>query len=98
MKNVLKFFSLSLLVACFALFTASAFAQSSTTGSIEGQVTDTTGAAVPGVTIRVTSPNLISAQTATSDENGRYHIGNLPPGRYSVALEAQKGFAKYDKT
>jgi outer membrane receptor protein involved in Fe transport len=82
----------------FALFAGSVFAQTSTTGSIEGSVTDTTGAAVPGITVKVTSPNLISAQTATTDDNGRYRILNLPPGRYAISVEAEKGFAKFDKS
>jgi len=98
MKNVLKFFGLSALLMCFALFTGSVFAQSATTGSIEGMVSDPTGAAVPGASIRVTSPNLISAQTATSDDNGRFKIANLPPGRYAVTIESTKGFAKFEKT
>src|SRR5215207_5686097 len=97
MKNVFKFFALSALLMCFALFAGSAFAQTSTTGSIEGSVTDTTGAAVPGITVRVTSPNLISAQTAVTDDNGRYRILNLPPGRYVVSVEAEKGFAKFER-
>jgi len=83
---------------CFAFATSSVFAQSATTGSIEGMVTDTSGAAVPGVTVRVTSPNLISAQTATTDDNGRYRILALPPGKYAVVVEAAKGFAKFEKT
>jgi outer membrane receptor protein involved in Fe transport len=96
MKNVLKFIGLSTLLMCFAL--TSAFAQSSTTGSIEGSVTDTSGAAVPGATVKVTSPNLISPQSATSDDNGRFKIANLPPGRYAVTVEAAgKGFAKFEK-
>jgi outer membrane receptor protein involved in Fe transport len=98
MKNVLKFFSLSLLVASFALFAGSIFAQSATTGSIEGTVTDTSGAAVPGANIKVTSRNLISPQTATADDNGRYKIANLPPGKYSVTVESTKGFAKFEKS
>jgi outer membrane receptor protein involved in Fe transport len=97
MKNVFKFFALSALLTCFALFAGSVFAQTSTTGSIEGTVTDTTGAAVPGVTVRVTSPNLISAQTATTDDSGRYRVLNLPPGRYAVVVEADKGFAKFER-
>ena len=90
MNNVLKFLGLSALLMCFALFTGSAFAQTSTTGSIEGIVTDSTGAAVPGVTVRVTSPNLISPQSATTDDNGHYKVLNLPPGRYSVLVESAK--------
>jgi hypothetical protein len=37
MKNVFKFFALSALLMCFALFAGSVFAQTSTTGSIEGR-------------------------------------------------------------
>src|SRR3954451_18451060 len=82
----------------FALFAGSVFAQTSTTGSIEGSVSDTTGASVPGISVRVTSPNLISAQTATTDDSGRFKILNLPPGRYAVSVEATKGFAKFEKS
>src|ERR1041384_377128 len=98
MKNVFKFFALAALLTCFALFAGSVFAQTSTTGSIEGSVTDSTGAAVPGIAERVTSPNLISAQTATTDEGGRYKILNLPPGKYAVTVEAEKGFAKFERS
>src|SRR6266478_867729 len=97
MKNVLKFLGLSVLLACFAVFAGSVFAQSATTGSIEGTVTDTSGAAVPGVTVKVTSPNLISAQSVNTADSGRYHNSNLPPGRYSVVVESVKGFSKFEK-
>ena len=98
MKNVVKFFGLSALLMCFALFTGSVFAQSATTGSVEGVVTDANGAAVPGITVKAKSPNSISAQTATTDEGGRFKILNLPPGKYSVEIEAEKGFSKFEKT
>jgi outer membrane receptor protein involved in Fe transport len=97
MKNVFKFFGLSALLMSFALFAGSALAQTSTTGSIEGTVTDSAGASVPGIAVRITSPNLISAQTATTDSSGRYKVLNLPPGRYAVVVEADKGFAKFEK-
>jgi outer membrane receptor protein involved in Fe transport len=98
MKNVFKFFGLSALLMCFALFAGSALAQTSTTGSIEGTITDSNGAAVPGVTVKVTSPNLISSQTATTDTSGRFKVLNLPPGKYAVTIEADKGFAKAERT
>lgn len=98
MKNVFKFIALSALLMSFALFAGSVFAQTSTTGSIEGTVTDTTGASVPGVAVKVTSPNLISAQTATTDQGGRFKILNLPPGKYAVSVEADKGFAKFERS
>ena len=98
MKNVFKFIALSALLMSFALFAGSAFAQTSTTGSIEGTVTDTTGAAVPGIAVKVSSTNLISAQTAITDDSGRFRILGLPPGKYMVAVEAEKGFAKFERS
>jgi outer membrane receptor protein involved in Fe transport len=98
MKNVFKFIALSALLMSFALFAGSAFAQTSTTGSIEGSVTDTTGAAVPGIAVKVSSTNLISAQTAITDDSGRFRILGLPPGKYAVLVEAEKGFAKFERS
>ncbi|HVF49363.1 MAG TPA: TonB-dependent receptor [Pyrinomonadaceae bacterium] len=88
----------AMMVLCFALFTMSAMAQTSTTGSIEGTVTDVNGAAVPGVTVSVTSPNLIRPQSATTNDEGIYRIPNLPPGRYIVVVEAASGFGRYEQT
>jgi len=79
-----------------ALFTTSAFAQTSTTGSIEGIVTDPNGAAVKGATVTVTGATLISPQTATTGDEGRYRVLNLPPGdTYKVTVDAG-GFAKFE--
>ena len=59
--------------------------------SIIGQVTDDTGAVLPGVTIVATSPSLQVPQvTVVTDERGEYRLTPLPLGNYSVeyALEA----------
>ena len=95
----MRIFTMSFLALCLALFTfGSAMAQSETTGSIEGTVVDTNGNPVPGVTITVTSPNLIIPQSATSNDSGQYHISNLPPGRYKVDVAAAKGFGAFERT
>ena len=94
MKNVLRLF----LLLSFALLSTTAFAQSSTTGSIEGRVVDANGAAVPGVAVSVKSPNLISPQSTTTDEQGNYRVLNLPPGKYTVVVEAAQGFGKFEQT
>src|SRR5882762_9931690 len=94
MKNVLRL----IMVLSFALLSTAAFAQTSTTGSIEGKVVDVNGAAVPGVGVSVKSPNLISPQSTTTDDQGNYRVLNLPPGKYTVTVEAAKGFAKSDQT
>jgi uncharacterized membrane protein YgcG len=66
---------------------------SSATGTLRGQVTDPSGAVVANATVAV----LISGgqtHTATSNRNGAYEIGNLPPGKYTVTANAQ-GFAVF---
>ena len=94
---MMKKFFMFVVALSLALVATSAFAQTSTTGSIEGVVTDPAGAAVKGATITATSPTLISAQTATTDDNGHYQISNLPPGMYKISIEAG-GFAKFQSS
>jgi outer membrane receptor protein involved in Fe transport len=96
--TALRMMTPALLALCLALFASNALAQTITTGSIEGTVIDQNGAAVPGVTVNVTSPNLIQPQSAISNDEGSYHILNLPPGRYTVTVEAANGFAMFEAT
>src|SRR5215475_10414776 len=84
MKKIFMF----VMAMALALFATGAMAQTSTTGSIEGLVTDPNGAAVRGATVTVTSPNLIRTQTTATDDSGRYQLLNLPPGAYKVTFEA----------
>jgi outer membrane receptor protein involved in Fe transport len=64
-----------------------AAAQSSTTGAIQGTVTDArTGEKLVGVTVLVSSTSLQGEQTAFTDENGSYKIAPLPPGQYVVSF------------
>src|SRR5688572_26746525 len=96
MKTVLKFLSLSALLTCFALFAGSAFGQTMTTGSIEGVITDSTGAAVPGVTVTATRQGGRTS-SATSNDEGIFRIVNIEPGIYTVTVEAAKGFAAFEQ-
>src|SRR5262249_27387514 len=96
MKNLARIMPATLAL-CLALLATSVSAQTATTGTIEGTVTDPNGAIVPGATVRVTSPNLMRAQTATSDGQGRYRVANLPPGKYTVTVEATGGFGKFEQ-
>src|SRR5436309_3518274 len=62
-------------------------AQSPTAGSIAGTVRDTTGAALPGVTIEASSPALIErTRRSVTDAQGNYKIVDLLPGVYSVTF------------
>src|SRR4029453_1565578 len=72
-----------LLVAVVTLLPSSAFAQA----SIAGSTRDSSGAALPGVTVEASSPALIEkVRTTVSDASGLYRIVNLPPGTYSVTF------------
>jgi outer membrane receptor protein involved in Fe transport len=67
-----------------------------TTGSITGVVKDSTGAALPGVTVSVSGPNIVGTQTAVTNESGLYRFISLPPGEYqlSFALTGFKGLTR----
>ena len=55
--------------------------------TIAGTVRDSSGAALPGVTVETSSPALIEkVRTATTDGSGLYRIVNLPPGTYTVSF------------
>ena len=62
-------------------------AASAQTSGIAGEVKDTSGAVLPGVTVEVSSPALIEqTRSATTDGAGRYSITNLRTGTYSVTF------------
>lgn len=57
------------------------------TGNITGRAIDTSGGALPGVTVSISSPNLIGgSRTAVTDEQGIYRFTLLPGGVYTVAF------------
>ena len=64
-----------------------AFAQQQT-GSISGRAEDQSGGALPGVTVSITSDNLIGGpRTAVTDAQGVYRFTLLPGGQYTVSFE-----------
>jgi hypothetical protein len=65
-----------------------------TTGSIVGTVSDPSGGAVAGARVAVANEGTgIVAITLVTDSSGNYVATTLPPGRYSVTVEAT-GFKK----
>ena len=55
----------------------------SSTGTIQGRVTDPQGAVLAGVTVTATSPSAMGAQTTRTTEAGTYRFPALPPGTYA---------------
>jgi len=71
-----------LLVLC--LLTIPALAQ---TATLRGQVTDESGAIVPGAKITLSGPGRLS-KTSTSGNDGSYSFADLPSGSYIVRASA----------
>ena len=64
------------------------------TGTISGQVTDQSGASIVNANVSATDVERRYIHTALTDSNGRYVFYSVPPGQYTVTVEA-KGFKKY---
>jgi outer membrane receptor protein involved in Fe transport len=62
-------------------------------GTVSGELTDTSGAIVPGANVVLTDQAKGFTFSTTSDSNGRYFFASVPPGEYSVSAE-MKGFGK----
>jgi len=60
-------------------------------GSIQGTITDSTGAAIPGASVRVLSPGTGLNRTVTTNDLGGYVASELPLGTYSITV-AKDGF------
>ena len=81
------------LITITLLFIVSLASQAQTiTGSINGTVTDPTGAIVPGTKVAVTSVDTNQTTTTTTNAAGVYNVRFLQVGHYKVAIEAS-GFS-----
>src|SRR5216683_5328820 len=67
-----------------------------TNGSIQGTVTDPSGATVGGASVTGRNLDTGLTQRTTATDAGIYSLPNLPPGRYSVVVEAP-GLKKYSQ-
>jgi hypothetical protein len=63
--------------------------QGETTSAIVGQVSDTSGAAVPGATVKVMNKETGLRRSASTDDSGRFNFLQLKPGACTVNVEAQ---------
>lgn len=68
-----------------------------TNGSLTGQITDPTGAAIVGANVTLTNTGTSESQIEKTDTTGAYLFKLVPPGNYSLSIAAQ-GFAAYNQT
>jgi len=62
-------------------------AQGETTSAIVGQVSDASGATVPGANVTVTNKDTGLKRNARTDSEGRFNFPQLKPGIYSIKVE-----------
>ena len=92
MKTGKLLIELAVILGVLAITSAAALAQE-TRGSILGQVTDPSSAAIPGAKVTVTNEETNTSVGAQSNTEGNYIVPFLSPGRYTVTIEAN-GFKK----
>jgi hypothetical protein len=80
-------FSLSILLL-FSLASATALAQSSGTGTLNGTITDVSGAVVPGVQIIARQLATGTARNTVSNSSGFYSLPALRAGEYQIEAAA----------
>jgi hypothetical protein len=82
----------------FALLVfAAALAGQTQTATVRGTVTDHSGAMIPGAQVTLTNTEQNRSWTASTNAEGAYIFVQIPPGKYTLAVEA-KGFKKYEHT
>jgi hypothetical protein len=79
---------------CLAAGTA---AQSTSSSTVAGLVTDPQGLAVPDAQVKLADTATGSVWSGLSNEAGRYVFVNVPPGTYHVTF-SKTGFAQYEVT
>jgi len=79
---------LSVAIAVVALAMPALALGQGATSTVTGRATDSSEGALPGVTVSISSPNLIGgARSSVTDEHGIYRFTQLPAGVYAVKLE-----------
>jgi hypothetical protein len=71
-----------------AVATAGAAWAQEQTGVLQGRAVDSSGAALPGVTVTVAGPTILGgSRTTTTSELGAYRVPLIPIGLYTVTFE-----------
>ena len=80
------------LVAVSLVSSVPVWAQSTSTGTVAGTISDPSGAVVAGATVTLTDPSTNSTRTATTNATGRYFFADVTPGKYSISV-SKAGFS-----
>lgn len=84
----------SLMLVFVLVLSASALLSQSFTAGVRGTVTDVSGGAIAGAKVIVLEADRNVPHPVNTDDAGRYVVTALPPGNYTLTVEA-KGFRKF---
>jgi hypothetical protein len=86
-KSLVMFLSIAALI--LSAIEPLVVAQSLGAGTIEGTVTDTTGAVVPGANVVIENRITGYKRTTNTDANGAFRFDNIPLNNYALTVSAQ---------
>ena len=88
---------LCMVVLLLSLGRTKAFAQATASATIQGTITDKSGAVVAGAEVVVKNKATDITRTTSSDETGSYRFELLPVGTYTVTV-TKGGFGAFTQT
>lgn len=66
-------------------------------GSLVGNVTDETGAAIPGATVTIANKENAASRDTTTDSSGSFRFANVQPGTYTMTVQLT-GFRTFTRS
>ncbi|ABF39537.1 hypothetical protein Acid345_0532 [Candidatus Koribacter versatilis Ellin345] len=81
-----RFTEITLFLSVLCLLLGTAYAQYG--ASLEGTVTDKSGAVVPGANVTITDQATSVSRNTVTSGSGFYRVTAMPPGMYTVSVEA----------
>ncbi|PYT79229.1 MAG: hypothetical protein DMG40_17095 [Acidobacteria bacterium] len=84
-------------VVLLGLGSSNAFGQATASGTIQGTVTDSSGAVVPGAQVVAKNKSTDLSRTTASSDTGDYRFELLPVGNYTITI-SKSGFATFVQT
>jgi hypothetical protein len=81
-------FAMSVLRLSLALLLCQAAFSQTITGSLQGRVSDNSGAVLTRANVTATNVETGLSRSATTDASGEYRIASLPVGRYKIEVKA----------
>ena len=85
------------LIVVLSFFAATTLSMAQATTSLNGRVTDRSGAVIAGASVKLTLQATAAVRENTTDSSGQYQFSQLAPGTYTLAVSAP-GFGNSERT